>query len=503
MGKEFDYYGFKIYYRTENRKAGEMLILSFRPKANGMYWGKGPIAFESNPHVITGELKKGKNIEQIVAERIPQFLCQIFSDADKPLPPERQRENYDLPLAVLVELNFERLCKDNEEWGDGTRDDYRRQCNWIIEKWGERKLSEITRELCVPEMEKESKRKHEAIARTLRALFYVQAKLGLITSNPWEGYIPTVRREALKHDELCKKQISERALSSGQIQAVVQKCFKGIEAKSKYAGYFFAVLLLIFGAIPLEQSCALIFENAGYLEYYKKCLVVSISKTIVKKKKKQQVEPLKKTYLIRRLALAEIINEAYELLAAGKNKDEPIVRSPKNPARHASVREVKRWIGDEFGYICRELFDCKVEQMKPGKDLHELMLNTGRSLLLACGYDDEEFRYQIGLKPQETHARHYCDYGAESELNHMRNLQGKIFNKWNPNRRKGEYGTNVCFLTKKGASCEWSAPDDGRCEVDIEIDLAALDPSAAKTLVLMLKAPLGARFTVIYEGGAA
>lgn len=484
----YDYFGFPICYRIEHRAVGETLILSFRSDESA----EGRIVFEGNPKVITKDRKEEVPLEQIVRKHIPSFISEMFDETRK----EKWRETYDLPLAVVWELDKTAMEK-YEDWKESTRQEYERTFAWIISQWGHLPLREVTPELCAPCLQRQTADKHERVARALRQLYYWEAELGYQTDNPWEKPVAGRRRKQ-NASRLTQTHIADNVLSKGCCQRVISRCLDGLTRKVD-GGLYFGVLLCTVLAISVEEIAALTFGSFGYLTHYPSRMSVCVERHVVRSGKKWVIQNIEQAAKVRQVAVPAIIRDALEVYksAVSGGENEYILRSPKNADRRMPPDTFKKWVDENFGDIVDEYVSAGPISSK--KSACEILHMTALGQLEICGYEEEEKRYVRGMKPQATHAKHYCDFSNEAELNRMGALLDRAVGGWVPSP-KPESMHSVEKLSGRDSACEWGASSGYRGDVDLTIKVPAIDRDdiPEEGLCIEIAIPYGGQIRVGY-----
>lgn len=485
----YDYFGFPIYYRIERRAIGETLIFSYRSNENEMQ----KIVFEGNPKVITKDRREGLSLEQIVLKHIPGFLSEMFDEVHR----KKEWDVLDLPLAVVWELDRP-VMEKNEGWKESTRQEYERTFAWIISQWGRLPLREVTPELCAPCLQRRTVDKHERVARALRQLFYWEAELGHLMDNPWEQPVRGRRREQNAR-RLTQTHIADNVLSKGCCQRVVSRCLDGLTRKVD-GGLYFGVLLCMVLALSVEEIAALTFGSFEYLAHYPERMSVCIKRHLVRKGKKWTIENIEQAAKIRQVAVPAIVRDALEVYkgAVSGEEHEYIFRSPKNADRRLPPDAFKRWVEENFGDIVHEYISMGPIFSK--KSACEILHLTALGQLEICGYEEEEKRYVCGLKPQATHAKHYCDFANEAELNRMGALLDRVVGGWVPSPRQ-ESVHRVERLSGRGGTCEWSVLPEYRGDVDLTLKVPVInrDDIPEEGLCIEIAISYGGQIKVSYR----
>lgn len=465
---EYNYFGFPVCYRIEHRASGETLILSFRPGRSK----HRRIVFEGKPKLITKARKRGLALEEIVLTYIPEFLLELFDVTKKSeLPKDRQRETYELPLAVVWELD-KKIMEKAGGWKENTRQEYEQTFKWIISQWGQLPLGKVTPEFCANRLQEETTAKHKRVARALRQLFYCEAEQGFVTENPWENPVQG-RREPQNRDYLAQVHIADYILPKSYCQQIVSRCFAGLTRKVD-GGLYFGVLLCMVLALNIDEVTALTFGCFSCLAHYPARMVVNVSKHLVKKENNWTILRFDQAAKIRKVAMPTLIKNALEIYKqniSGK-ENEYVLRSPKNADRRITPDKFKKWLNENFGDIVSEYIASS--PIPSSKSTYEILHQTALAQLDVCGYEEEEARYVQGKKPKATHAKHYCDFANEAELNRMGALLERTTRAWTAHIGQEESGSPK-VLSGKGSICQWKASPESRGDVNLIISIPVID----------------------------
>lgn len=500
--ERYEYYGFPVFYRTEKRKVGTSLILSFREESTGESTKRAVhLLYECTPIVIEKDIAGGMSIEKIIEQHVPNFLREMYSHEIE-LPLEYQRESQKLPFAVVWELNREMMV-EKEAWAKGTEQEYARSAEDIKTRWGNLPFSNLTPSFCAHELSRMSHRKEQNTSALLRKLWDYEAADGYASANPWVNYTTKARRDPMTPKKSKSKNIVRTCFSKEQSRIFATRCIEGISV-SGYGSYYLAALIHFENRLTFEEICALRYESVQKLVHYRKCYVLNVTKQAVKHGERHSHENIANPAKIRGIPLSSplegVLNKYIkEVKATGKyHEDNPLIRNPKNMSRVANPSDLKKWINKTF----RDLAD-QCNQGVPIKDkmtASELLTNTAKQHLYDSGLDDEELRYVLGLKPQETYAKFYCDFGNEAERNKIKAFLDKNANIYFP-MSESILPQPVQKLRSEEKPCIWrNTEPDNRTEVDITFELPPLgaDKIPEKGIILMLFAQHGARMNLCY-----
>jgi len=502
--ERYDYYGFPVFYRTEKRKVGTSLILSFRAESNNPI--NKQILYESNPIVIEKEIKAGMSTKEIVAARIPDYLRDMYS-SEAELPAEYQRKSQKLPFAVVWELNRKMMAAD-ANWAESTKQEYDRIAKELNILWGRISFTNLTPSFCAHELSKISRRKDQSAAALLRKLWDYEAAHGFVSTNPWVDYTINTRRDPMTPQKAKNKNVVRTHYSKEQSRVFVVRCIDGINI-SGYGSYYLAALIHFESALSFEEICALRFNSVQKLNHYRKCHVLNVKKHAVKHGKRYIQENVVNPPKIRGIPLSSALekvlnNYIRDAKDAGIYADEsPLIHNPKNISRVANPDDLRNWVDETF---CDLAEQCNLETpVKGKKSAHELLTKTAKQHLYDSGLDDEELRYVLGQTPKATHAKHYCDFGNEAEKNKIKALLDRNANIYFPGAAFGS-SQRIQKLRSEDAPCIWrnTAPDN-RTEVDITFELPPLDAERTpeKGITVLLFAKHGARMNLCFEQNTA
>ena len=501
MLETYSYYGVPVFYRIENRQVGKSLVLSLRVNEEGKLADPcDRIVYEDGPLLIDKELSKGKTIDEIIGKRIPAFWERAFP-IDKGDLTGLDRGCYDLPLAVIWDIDKKKMKKD-QNWGDSTKKEYDRSFEWILERWGHLPLREVVPALCAPQLLEETESKHERIARAMRQLFYCEAELGFVTENPWESPVQGRRRQQ-NQDHLGQVYIADYVLPRSCCRQIVSRCFAGLTRKAD-GGLYFGVLLCMVVALSLDEIAALTFDCFRYLVHYPMQMVIDIRQHLVRRGNNWSIQKLDQPARIRQVAVPSLIKKAletYKNTVSGQG-NEYVLRSPKNAARRITPDMFKKWVDENFGDIVKEYV--MLGPIPSNKGVYEILHQTALAQPDICGYEEEEARYVRGKKPKATHAKHYCDFANEAELNKMGALlDWRATGAWIAHVANEE-NSGQKVLSKNGGFCEWKPAPESRGEVDLVVEIPGIDfediPDSG--LQLEVAIPHGGQIRIKYEEAA-
>ena len=235
------YYGLTIYYRREQRADGDRMALSLR--------NDGRMLAEKN-------LRIPKNLssscdDEIANSLAPKFL-QLCFGVKKPVLP-REEWIPRLPLGVIWAIDKIDIARP---WKKSTWDEYKRAIEWLVNKCGDKTLSELIPESIANSLRTLSDRTTQARVRAIKALFDYEVYTGIIKENPWENYqyAPNTRKRK-KPEQLSKIHLEQTMFTDAQMSLLIIHCLGHLSGT--LGRWYAGMITLLTSFLSAPELCAL------------------------------------------------------------------------------------------------------------------------------------------------------------------------------------------------------------------------------------------------------
>lgn len=478
---EYNYHGCLIYYRVENRKGIDTLVLSLRDEHNRM-------KYEDSPHRFP---KKAKgNIEQALELLGLKFLMRSFAPTSKDGLARRVEyvEKGMLPFGALWYMDISAL-KEKNGWRTNTFEKYNRQIEPLLSAFCEYPLDQLTPTNCISVLEKMSYQNHCQCANLLRRIFECECSFGSFEENPWTNYQPQARRKKNKTTE----NLRQKELTTEQCREIMGLCQEKASLSS-YGGIYLTAAFLLLTGLSLPELCALHLSDVKALSEPKGCLAIQIDheKYLPEGAKKYKSNAIEEEYRKRILILPDFLSS---LIAAHfppmenmseKQLQNPLIHGSKGYLQAARPDQLRRELNRTFGSICGS------SEFGATFSVEDRLRQTAQWNLCRVGFTEEEMRYHFGWVPQTTAAKSYNDFACASQLNRRRRIQNRWAKKVCPPPVTGE-------PAKMTAGIKSFYPASGKlCDIRGELSLSeASTAGGPENFSLILSAAGGMRNLLI------
>lgn len=406
------YFGLPIIYRIEARKNATVVILFLRTSTKNHIDGTGAIIYENQPRTI--HITDAKPVEECVFELIPECISRAFAPNKKTGMALRQKYAKDLPLAVLITADFERLAKECN-WNRNTRNDYEKKFELLTQGIGEIPFSQITQERFAAHLREGdfSDNQIDGQIRAMRCLVGYEERNYLIRSHFMDNFALDNRRKVVGPRD-AGRHFDKNHLTLDQARKLFEACTKRISEKR--GCLYLGVILLLTSGITVSELCALTCDSFNSIRFYESLIVIKVSQEAKPAGNSYKVEPLP-TSRARIVPLPPAVAALYRKYKEGmpNTKDDlPLMGSAKNAARRMRPDEFEKWLKvflkSELGFAHE---NTEQNLMKhPSRVLRESL----RAAADVCGCDEEEIHYLLGEAHKSVFARNYCCYEDHREL---------------------------------------------------------------------------------------
>lgn len=462
------FYGFSLYYRIENRQKAKAIVISHRiedgnkPRIN--YECK-PIERQSIQRMIAEFELAGQGLLEALPPEIMTQCMNDFIGLGSEDSRKRRRSIPNLTFGVLLAADKEKLIYETGEVRDkATIDDEERILKILLEKVGPVCWSDVTPELCVDWLARQSEHDQKAVKRLMLRFQRLQLQAGLLDKLSWEDYKPgTITRKRKSSRSLIQNNIEPAMLTTGQCSYVINTIFDHVN-EGTVSEVDMAILLKLTLCLDEEYISALNLSDFQALDDYKNRYVVAITHVEEKSNKNYIRREISDPYERRLLPIPSLVAECYRALLKKRKVTDlcvPLIPSRQNALRRMSPADLKK----EERRFLDALQIVQITDAPKIKRMHavDLLAVTGERELLKCGIEEEELRLMKGQRPQLVSGRHYYDRNNEAALNKI----GALMDRWVGRiYQQGVTQKSNSVLSKKGSSVEWIAEElDCRTQV--------------------------------------
>lgn len=406
------YYGQPVYYRLEERSSGPVINLSIRMGAKAATGRQGTPLGKPATWKLRAEEKDDPR--KALARMVPKFLIKCLAiDRAEGAPWREVGEG--CTLGVLWTVDFPYL-KARHHWNRETCQRYQRAMGPLLEKFGTVPLRELTPASLGAYLDQ-----LDSVGLSLlrRLVELERTTLGL-EENPWIDVGHTLHRNVRSHRQNLQDNLRVKDLTTGQCVQIVRWCMENCK-NGRNGSYSLAVLFLLLVGISPKELYGLRWEDVRSLRYYP-CMTISISRVGKQRSggKRYQIREILHGPRRRILAIPHLLVRALDfqrtrLLARGIQAQAlgqlPLIGDPKNIRFPVPPDRLKRWIKNHIG----PMVDTSVHFGRTVHPCRQLQTTALRNLM-RIGFESDELRYHLGLKPRTTAAIYYNDFASEDQL---------------------------------------------------------------------------------------
>ena len=480
--RTMDFFGLPVTFRVEMRKNTAAVILSMRSRDKERIDGNGAIVYEHPPRIV--RFADEASVEKRVLELIPECLRCAFDPDTKAGCSLRKKFAQSLPLAALIEADFDRVAQEMG-WANSTQKDHKKLLDLLVSKLGWMPFCEITQEMFAFHLREGGFSSYQINGQicALRALIAYEEAHFLISDHFMDSFTMGNRRVVADPRD-ASRHFEKNILTHAQVERIVASCVGMLEDNRGYL-YFGLILMLVTG-ITISELCALTWGSFSFANTYTGIIVIEIGSEAKRVGEVYHIEELNEPRR-RTLPLPPTMAKLYHKVkdsAPNLQENAPFMRSPKNAARRMRPDEFEKWLKVFLrGFNFAQQKESKNLLKHPGRVLRE----TFRAAITICGCDEEEIRYLCGSAPESVFARNYCAYDDPRELAKLAAVLERYFFSLT-----GAPGVTLDFkINRSGEDHAIAAASGGRISGDLTVDLSKISHDnleAGKDLIIDFKA---------------
>lgn len=480
--RTMDFFGLPVTFRVEMRKNTAAVILSMRSRDKERIDGNGAIVYEHPPRIV--RFADEASVEKRVLELIPECLRCAFDPDTKAGCSLRKKFAQSLPLAALIEADFDRVAQEMG-WANSTQKDHKKLLDLLVSKLGWMPFCEITQEMFAFHLREGGFSSYQINGQicALRALIAYEEAHFLISDHFMDSFTMGNRRVVADPRD-ASRHFEKNILTHAQVERIVASCVGMLEDNRGYL-YFGLILMLVTG-ITISELCALTWGSFSFANTYTGIIVIEIGSEAKRVGEVYHIEELNEPRR-RTLPLPPTMAKLYHKVkdsAPNLQENAPFMRSPKNAARRMRPDEFEKWLKVFLrGFNFAQQKESKNLLKHPGRVLRE----TFRAAITICGCDEEEIRYLCGSAPESVFARNYCAYDDPRELAKLAAVLERYFFSLT-----GAPGVTLDFkINRSGEDHAIAAASSGRISGDLTVDLSKISHDnleAGKDLIIDFKA---------------
>lgn len=450
-----EYCGVPLWYRVEHRKAGDVIVVSYRDERGRVQYEAAPVGGKKVFANIHKAAEGG--VLQSLPEEVMAEILRGWIGLHTPKGRERRKSVSSLTLGALLIADMrELLYETGAIRSETTVKDDERAFRAVLERWGETPWREVTPEMCAGWLVCKTLRAKRDIKRLMSRHEALQLRAGIIDSVLWEHYQPKDNsRKRMSHKSLVQAQVEQVVLTDGQCRKILNLIQRRIDDGS-VTEIDFAILLVMVALLTIEEIAALVWEDLSYLADFPTRLTVEVKNSCQKEKKKSRLVEIEDPYRRRKIPLPAIAERCYRALAAKRPLEprQPVVHSKHSRSQRMAPDALKRT-------IAAHISDVEIEKVTDTEGVKartaaELLLPTGMRALERAGIEDEELRALSGKRPKLTSGKYYYDRNSEVALEKI----GALQDRWTEGlcRRKPTLvDAETVRLNGVGAMVKWGA----------------------------------------------
>ena len=451
-----EYCGVPLWYRVEHRKAGDVIVVSYRDEKGRVQYEAAPVGGKKIFASVDKAAEGGAL--QSLPEEVTAEILRGWIGLHTPEGCERRKCVLDLTLGVLLMADMrELLYETGSIRSEATVKDDERAFRAVLERWGDTPWREVTPETCTEWLARKALRAKKDIKRLMSRHENLQLSAGVIDRVSWEHYRPKdTSRSRMSHKSLVQGQVERVVLTDGQCRKILNSIQSRIDDGS-VTEVDFATLLVVTTLVPVEEIAALVWENFSHLADFPFRLTVEVKNICQKDKKRSKIVEIEDPYRRRKIPLPAIVERCYRALAAKRALE------PQQPVVHSKHSRSQRMAPDALKHaIAARSSDVEIEKITDTVGVKsptaaELLLPTGVRALERAGMEDEELRALRGKRPKLTSGRYYYDRHSEVALEKI----GALQDRWTESLcgRKIALTDKTVRLKGVGAAAEWRTAD--------------------------------------------